>query len=407
MRDAYCERPNAIRNTQYAIRNTNMKRDYYEVLGVGKDANQDAIKRAYRKLALRYHPDKNPDNKDAENRFKEVSEAYEVLSDSKKRATYDQFGHAGMEGAFAGGGFKWSDFTHFDEFSDIFENLSNFLRGFGIGTDFFGGGWDQAGRRRGPARGADLQYELEIEFEEAAAGTERKISVPRYEICNSCKGSGSERGSKKTVCPTCNGRGQILTSSGFFSISRTCDRCAGEGEIIKNPCTKCNGSGRVRLTRRINVKVPAGIHTGNRLRIQGEGEAGMRGGPRGDLYVYIIVRPHPIFQRDGYDIICEVPISFPQAVFGAEVEVPTLAGKVQMKMPAGTQTGKIFRLRGKGMQRLDGPGKGDEFVKVKIETPVNLDQGQKVILKQFADACGDNVNPMSKSFVEKVRRLFK
>lgn len=383
------------------------KRDYYEILGVGKDASQEAIKKAYRRLALKYHPDKNPGNKDAEERFKEVSEAYEVLSDSQKRATYDQFGHAGLQGAFTGGGFNWSDFTHFDEFGDIFGNLNDFFRGFGMDTTIFDEGWGRTGRRRGPSRGSSLQYELEIDFEESAFGVEKSIEISRYEVCSTCKGSGAKPGSKKVDCPACDGRGQILTSSGFFSISRTCDHCGGEGKIVKTPCPKCDGQGRVEVTRSIKVKIPAGVHTGSRLRIQGEGEAGLRGGGRGDLYVYIKVKPHPIFQRKEYDIICEIPISFPQAVFGAEIEVPTLNSRVKMKIPEGTQSGKIFRLKGKGIPRLDGYGKGDEFVRVKIETPVNLDKRQKTVLKEFADACGDNVNPMRKSFVEKVRRWLK
>jgi len=382
------------------------KRDYYEVLGIGKNASQEEIKRAYRKLALKYHPDKNPGNKEAEERFKELSEAYEVLSDSQKRATYDQFGHAGMQGAFSGRGFTWSDFTHYDEFNDIFGNLGDFFRGFGIDADFFGGGWGPQRRRGGPVRGADLQYGMTIEFEEAAFGAEKKAEIERYEACSSCRGSGVKPGTKKTKCPRCDGSGQIVTSSGFFNISRTCDRCAGEGEIARTPCPKCQGQGRAIVTRSIKVKIPAGVHTGNRLRIQGEGASGLRGGGRGDLYIYINVKPHPIFERRNYDIICEIPISFPQAVFGAEIDVPTLNGKVKMKMPEGTQTGKIFRIKAKGIPRLDGYGKGDELVRVKIETPVNLNEKQRSVLKEFADACGENVTPMHKSFVNKVKKLF-
>ncbi|NQT06450.1 MAG: molecular chaperone DnaJ [Candidatus Omnitrophica bacterium] len=381
------------------------KRDYYEILGLSKDASQEAIKKAYRKLALKYHPDKNQGNKDAEEKFKEVSEAYEVLSDSQKRATYDQFGHAGMQSAFSGGGFKWSDFTHFDEFSDIFSNFGDILGGFGFGSDIFSG--QSGGRRSGPRRGADLQYELDIDFKEAAFGTEKRIEVPRRESCTTCKGSGAKPGTKRTKCSACKGKGQILTSSGFFSISRTCDRCGGAGEVIETPCTKCNGYGLVRVTRNIKVKVPAGIHTGNRLRVQGEGETGQRGGNSGDLYVFILVRDHPIFKREGYDIICEVPIGFTQAVLGAEIEIPTLDGKAKMRVPEGTQSGRVFRLRQKGVTRLDGHGKGDQFIRVKIETPVNLNKNQKTLLKDFADACGDNVNPLSKSFLEKVKGLFK
>ena len=381
------------------------KRDYYEVLGIAKEASAAEIKKAYRRMALKYHPDKNPGNKEAEDKFKEVSEAYEVLSDTRKKATYDQFGHAGMSSAFSGGGFDWSNFTHFNEFSDIFGGLGDFFSSFGINTGSFGGGYGS--RRRGPARGADLQYELNISFEDAAFGTEKKINIPRYETCGTCKGSAANPGSKVTDCPACQGRGQTITSSGFFSVSRTCDQCRGEGRIIKEPCQQCNGNSRVRVKRSIKVKIPAGVHTGNRLRIQGEGEAGLRGGGRRDLYVYLEVKDHSIFQREGYDIICEIPVSFPQLVFGAEIDVPTLNGKLKMKVPQGTQSGKVFRIKGKGITRLDGYGKGDEFVRVKIETPVNLNQKQKVMLKEFAKECGENVNPISTSFVEKVRQLFQ
>ena len=383
------------------------KRDYYEVLGINKDVSQDDIKKAYRKLALKYHPDKNPGNKEAEEKFKEVSEAYEVLSDSKKRAKYDQFGHAGMGSAFSGGGFKWSDFTHFGDFNDIFSNLSDILSGSSAGSDFFGGGWGNETRRSGPNRGSDLQYELEITFEEAAFGAEKKVALSRHESCDACNGSGAEPGSKVSECRTCHGRGQVISSSGFFSIQRTCDKCGGEGKVIKTPCEKCSGQGRIRAQRKINVKIPAGIQTGNRLRVLAEGEAGHRGGMHGDLYVYIIVRPHEIFKREDYDIICEVPISFPQAVFGAQIDIPTLGGNAKMKVPEGTQTGKVFRLRGKGIARLNENGRGDQFVKIKIETPVNLNEKQKALLKEFANSCGENINPISKTFMNKVKGLFK
>jgi molecular chaperone DnaJ len=383
------------------------KQDYYEVLGLSRDASPEAVKKAYRKLALKYHPDKNQGNKDAEEKFKEVSEAYEILSDSKKRVMYDQYGHAGMKDAFSGNGFQWSDFTHFNDFNDIFSNISDLFGGLGGGEDIFGGAFGGGRQRGGSGRGASLQYELQIDFEEAVSGIEKSIEVPRYEICDTCKGSGAKPGSKKETCSVCNGRGQVMTSSGFFSIARTCNRCNGEGEIIKTPCAKCSGQGRIKVNRRIKVKIPAGVHTGNRLRVQGEGEAGVRGGGRGDLIVYIKIRPHPIFKREGYDIICEVPVSFPRAVLGDEIDVPTLNGKIKMKVPEGTQSGKIFRLKGKGVPRLDGYGKGDQYVKVNIETPVNLNQKQKQALREFAGACGNSVNPKSKSFVDKVRQMFK
>lgn len=380
------------------------KQDYYEVLGLNKSASPEDIKRAYRKLAVKYHPDKNPGNKPAEEKFKEVSEAYEVLSDSQKRASYDQFGHAGLEGAFKGGGFGWQDFTHFDDLSNW--GLGDLLRGFGLDTDFFGLGGGRSARS-GPARGADLEYELQIQFEEAAFGSQKAVEIPRYEVCNNCKGSGAKPGTKKIKCSNCGGAGQVSSTSGFFNISRTCGKCNGEGAIIKTPCAKCNGLGRIKARRKITVKVPAGVYTGTRLRISGEGESGVRGGPRGDLYVYINVGDHPIFKREGFDLICEIPINFPQAVFGAEIDVPTLTGKVKMRIPEGTQSGKIFRLREKGIPRLGGGGKGDEYIRVKIETPTNLNSEQKKLLKEFSKACGEEVSPISQSFMEKLKRMFK
>ncbi len=382
------------------------KRDYYEVLGVGKDSSPQEIKRAYRRLAVKYHPDKNPGDKSAEEKFKEISEAYEVLSDAKKKSTYDQYGHAGLEGAFGGGGFNWQNFTHFDDLKDIFGDwgLGDLLRGFGVGGDIFGSG----GRRRGgPARGSDLEYEITVEFNEAAFGVQKAIEIPRYETCSNCKGDGAKPGTKRQICPACKGAGQVSTTSGFFSISRTCSKCRGEGSTIKTPCENCSGLGRTRVKRKITVKIPAGVHTGTRLRVTGEGEAGHRGGPRGDLYVYINVREHPLFKRDGYDIICEIPISFPQAVFGAEIEIPTLAGKAKMKIPPGTQSGRFFRLKEKGIPNLRGYGKGDEYVRVKVETPTNLNAEQKRLLKEFAASCGENTTPLSKSFMENLKRIFK
>lgn len=381
------------------------KRDYYEVLGVNREASQDEIKRAYRRLALKYHPDKNPSNKkEAEEKFKEISEAYEVLSDSQKRATYDQFGHAGMEGAFRGGGFDWSDFTHQADVADLFGSFEDLLRGFGVGGDFFGGGFSQRG---GAQRGRNLQYELEISFEEAAGGCEKSIDVRRYETCNICKGEGTKPGTKRMTCSTCGGSGQIRTSTGFFSISQPCQKCRGQGKIVQTPCTRCQGSGRTEAKRKIKLTIPAGVDNGSRLRVSGEGEAGIQGGGRGDLYVLIYVRPHELFKRHNNDLICELPISFVQAALGAEVDVPTLNGKVKMKIPAGTQSGRIFRLRGKGIPSVQGYGRGDEHVRVIVEIPTGLNQEQKKLLKEFARACGEEVNPLSKSFMDKVRQLFK
>lgn len=382
------------------------KRDYYEILGVSKNASSEEIKAAYRKLALKYHPDKNPSNrKEAEEKFKEISEAYEVLSDSQKRATYDQFGHEGLQGAFRGGGFDWSDFTHFSDIEDLFGSFGDFFRGFGIDIDSFGGGWGGGGRR--VRRGSDLQYSLEISFEEAAFGTEKTVHIPRYEICPVCNGEGTKPGTKKADCSQCGGSGQIRSVTGFFSLTRTCNRCGGEGKIIKVPCTRCRGEGRVRLERKISVKIPAGIDDGFRLRITGEGEAGMRGGRRGDLYILVYVKPHPIFGRHNNDIICEVPISFVQAALGSEVDVPTLNGKARMKIPAGTQSGKIFRLRGKGIPNLRGGGRGDEHVRIIVETPTNLNSEQRKILEEFARSCGEEVNPITRSFMKKIKQLFK
>ncbi len=387
-----------------------MKRDYYEVLGIGRNATQDDIKKAFRHLALKYHPDRvSPDQKrEAEEKFKEISEAYEVLSNPKKRATYDQYGHVGLEGAFRSGGFTWEDFTHFDDLKDIFGgfDLSDLFRGFGFDTDIFADAWTGRGRRTS-RRGADLSYNLEIEFTEAAFGTEKTIGVMRYEICNECEGSGAKKGSKKETCPVCRGRGQVLTQTGFFSISRTCSRCGGEGAIIKTPCGVCGGRGRVRTRRNIKVKVPPGVDTGIQLRISGEGEAGERGGRRGDLYVAIHVRPHEIFERHNSDIYCEVPVSFTTTVFGGEIEVPTLEGKARMKIPAGTQSGKIFRLKGKGIAHLNGYERGNELVRVQVETPTNLTRQQKNILKEFARVSGEDQEPLSKFFVDKMKRLFK
>lgn len=385
------------------------KRDYYEVLGVSKNASQDEIKKAYRKLALKYHPDRvAPDaKKDAEERFKEVSEAYEVLSDPQKRSTYDQFGHAGMEGAFRGGGFGWQDFTHFEDLEDIFGGfgLDEIFRNFGVDTGFFGG-WQQASRG-GSRKGADLQYVLEVSFEEAVRGAEKSITIQRHETCGTCGGSGAKPGTKKQKCAACNGHGQVQRNSGFFSIVTTCNKCGGEGYVIKTPCAECGGSGREKVTRKIKVRVPPGSDNGLRLRMPGEGEAGLKGGSRGNLYILIKVTPHPIFERDNDTIICRVPITFAQAVLGAEIEVPTLEGKVLMKIPPGTQSGKVFRLRSKGVPHLGDYGKGDELVAVFVEVPANLNSEQKELLKKFADACGENTNPMSRSFIEKIKEVFK
>ena len=381
------------------------KRDYYEILGVQKGASLDEIKKVYRNLALKHHPDRvSPDKKkEAEEKFKDISEAYAVLSDPQKRSQYDQFGHAGIDSRYS-----YEDIFKGADFGSIFEDL-----GFGGGGIFeelfdnlgvFGGGFSR--RRGGPGRGRDLEFEVEISFEEAAFGVKKTITIPRHETCITCKGDGARPGTKKTRCLSCEGRGQILQSAGFFSIRQTCPKCRGEGMIIKNPCMKCAGTGQVRATRKIEITVPAGVDTGSRLRVQGEGEAGSKSGARGDLYIYIHVKDHSIFDRHGYDIICDVPIDFPLASLGGEVEIPTLNGKVEMRIPEGTQSGRIFRLAGKGIRRLRGYGNGDQLVRIIVETPTRLNSEQRRALKEFAASCNDKVNPLSKSFVDKVKKIF-
>lgn len=367
------------------------KRDYYDVLGVHKNASDAEIKKAYRRLALQHHPDKNPGNKEAEEKFKELAEAYEMLSDPEKRARYDQFGHAG-EGS---GGFRPEEgFGFGGDVGDIFGDI------FG---DVFGG---RGFRQRRAERGSDLRYNLDISFDEAAFGTEAHIKIPRTQECASCHGSGAKPGTSPTTCPTCNGTGQVRFQQGFFSVSRTCSQCRGEGRIIKERCQECGGEGRTKIYKTLSVRIPAGVETGSRLRLQSEGEAGSRGGPPGDLYVVVTVREHPIFTRNGEDVLCDVPVSFAQAALGAEIEVPTIEGKVKMKVPPGTQSGAHFRLKAKGIARLGGYGRGDEIVKVIVETPTRLNQRQKELMEEFATISGQDANPISKGFFEKVRDLF-
>lgn len=361
------------------------KKDYYELLGVARNAGDDDLKKAYRKLALQYHPDRNPGDKPAEEKFKEISEAYSVLSDGQKRAQYDQFGHAafgdGGAGGFSGGGFE-------DVFGDIF-------------GEFFGGG-----QRRRQSRGDDLRYNLAVKFEEAVSGTEKKIKIPRHGPCETCRGNGAKPGTAPQTCPTCRGRGQVAFQQGFFSVSRTCSQCQGQGSIIKDPCTGCNGAGRVRSMHTLSVKIPAGVDTGSRLKLRGEGETGPVGGSPGDLYVVIQVESHPIFVRENLDILCDVPISFVQAALGAEIDVPTLDGKVKMKIPGGTQSGKVFRMKGRGVKDVQGYQQGDQHVRVTVETPTHLTAKQKELLKEFAAIGGEDVNPMSKGFFDKMKQLF-
>jgi molecular chaperone DnaJ len=368
------------------------KRDYYEVLGVERDAAADVIKKAYRKLAMKYHPDRNPGNHEAEGHFKEAKEAYEVLSDETKRAAYDRYGHAGVDASAAagaggfGGGFA-------DAFSDIF-------------GDIFGGGR----ARSSVYRGADLRYNLEIPLEDAARGTETRIRIPTLAECETCHGSGAKPGTSPTTCPTCSGHGQVRMTQGFFSIQQTCPKCHGAGKVVQHPCGTCSGAGRVKQHKTLAVKIPAGVDEGDRIRLSGEGEAGVNGGPPGDLYVVIHIKPHPVFQRDHNDLHCEMPISFATAALGGEIEIPTLDGYAKIKVPAETQSGKVFRLRGKGIRGVRSTSHGDLMCHVVVETPVNLTARQKELLEEFEAISRKDSgrhNPRAKGWMDKVREFFE
>lgn len=378
-----------------------MKKDYYEVLGISRNTSAEEIKRAYRKLAMENHPDKHQGDKKAEEKFKEISEAYEVLSDSNKKAIYDQYGHEGLKGAFGRGGFQWQDFTHFEDVADIFEDL---MSGFGFGGDIFGFG----GRRRkgGPRRGSDIQSSVDIDLKEACYGVEKTIPVSRAEMCPACKGAGAKPGTKEETCSTCAGRGQVSQSAGFFSISRPCPHCGGRGAIIKSPCAGCRGTGLSAEKKKIKVKIPRGIEDGMRLRLNGEGDAGERGGPRGDLYVVVSVKKNEIFERHESDLICEVPISFVKAVFGGETDVPTLDGTVSIKIPEGTESGKVFRLKGKGMYHLNYDSRGDLLCSLHIETPTNLNKEQKDKLIEYAKLCDEKAEPKTHAFLKRLKDIF-
>lgn len=367
------------------------KRDYYEVLGVENAADEKEIKKAYRRVAMKYHPDRNPDDPDADEKFKEATEAYDVLMNSEKRAAYDRFGHSGVDPNMGGGGFGGGSFS--DIFGDVF-------------GDIFGGG----GRGRGgPQRGSDLRYTLDISLEDAVRGTTVEIKVPTLASCEECDGSGARKGSAPVSCSTCGGIGQVRMQQGFFQVQQTCPTCRGRGKMISDPCPKCRGQGRVEKSKTLSVKVPPGVDTGDRIRLSGEGEAGPEGGPPGDLFVQMSVRQHPIFERDGKNLYCEVPITFVAAALGGELEVPTLDGRVKLKIPAETQTGKLFRLRGKGVKPVRGGALGDLLCRAVVETPVNLNKKQKELLKEFQESLGeggDAQSPRQTSWFEGVKAFF-
>jgi len=375
------------------------KRDYYEVLGAKKGASAEELKKAYRTKAKELHPDRNSDNPNAEAQFKEVNEAYDVLKDADKKAAYDRYGHAAFEGGMGGGGQRGGfggggqgDFG--SAFSDVFEDL------FG---DFMDRGGEGGGGRSRAQRGSDLRYNLRVSLEEAYAGVPKTINVPTSIACDSCRGTGAEGGSEPTTCPTCSGMGKVRAQQGFFTVERTCPTCNGAGQIVKNPCKSCHGHGRIEKERALSVNIPAGVETGTRIRLAGEGEAGLRGGPTGDLYIFIEVKEHPIFQRDSAHLFCRVPISFATAALGGEVEVPTIdGGKARVKVPAGSQTGKQMRLRAKGMPALRGGGVGDMLLELAVETPVNLTSRQKELLREFEELSEDN-NPEGRTFFSKVK----
>lgn len=373
--------------------------DLYETLGVARDASADELKKAYRKLAVKYHPDKNPNDQKAEAKFKEISAAYDILKDPEKRAAYDRYGHSAFQGGMGGGGSR-SGHDPFDIFREAFGGGG----GGGIFEEFFGGGGQSRG---GETHGSDLRYDLEITLEEAVKGCEKEIRYKRPVSCSRCNGEGVEPGSQKTTCSTCGGSGQLSSNSGFISFRQVCHACQGAGAVIDKPCRDCRGEGRKIETSTVKVKVPAGVNTGSKLRSVGKGEAGQMGGPAGDLYIVIYVKKHELFERQGENLFCEIPIKFTLAALGGSIKVPTLFGKGSLKIPAGTQSGTTFRLRNQGVPHLRGNGKGDLLIRVQVEVPTKLNKVQKEQLEAFADASGDPENPVSKSFVEKAKKFFR
>ena len=379
------------------------KEDYYDLLGVSKDASPEEMKRAYRKLAVKYHPDKNPGNAEAEEKFKQISEAYDILKDPEKRAAYDRFGHAAFQQGGGGGGRSSAGHDPFDIFREVFGGGGG--GGGGIFDEFFGGGGGGGGSA--VESGADLRYDVEISLEDAAAGTEKELRYRRNVTCADCGGSGAEAGAKPTTCPDCGGSGYITSSRGFIQFRQSCPRCQGTGQVIDNPCRTCRGDGRIQDTSTVKVRIPAGVETGSRLRSSGKGEAGPRGGPSGDLYIIVHVAEHDIFERSGDDLYTEIPIKFTIAALGGTIDVPTLSGKGNLKIPEGTQSGTTFRLRNQGMPSLRGGPKGDLLIKVKIEVPKKLNKDQRKALEDFAEACGDAAHPVEEGFFEKAKKFFE
>lgn len=382
------------------------KRDYYEILEVQRTASGDEIKRSYRKLAVKHHPDKNPGDHTAEEKFKEIGSAYEVLMDPEKRAAYDRFGHAAF--AQGGGAARGAGGMHdpFDIFREVFGQSGNGGGG-GIFEQFFGGQAAQPQSRDGKQRGADLRYDMQIRLEEAAFGCDKEIEVSKLEGCSECQGTGAEKGSKAVSCRDCGGRGQVISSRGFFQVSQTCPRCRGTGQVIDQPCRKCHGEGRAEAPTRIKLKIPAGIEDGSRLRSVRNGEAGLRGGPPGDLYVVIHIKEHEVFEREESNLFCEVPVAFSIATLGGELNVPTLEGQAQLKVPAGTQSGTAFKLRGKGIPSLNSSSRGDLIVRVIVEVPTKLNSDQRAKLAEFAELMGEENSPMNRSFLEKAKDFFR